>query len=596
MGQESQLAGAVLVIKGMNEKRVSRQASNARSVQGPRIAGRKVDLVSGEIHRQGETTRVSPKAAALLALLLERQGEVVGKGEILDRVWADAYVTDDGLWHAIAELRRAFGDDPKAPRVIETLPRRGYRLIAQAGEDSAAVGAVQESRKGLPDEPLQGDPCPDDGKRQGRWLSFRWPRIRRRQLVTVLILLVFARGALTRLEREAEDSSGLLEQGLAAFERYTSGYNERAIELLEKAVDAEPDLAPGRAALADAYSFKALFFSVEPWWKVRAVEEAERAVELDPNLPEAHKALGLARVAAGDRRAARRAYRRAIALRPVYPQALNNLGLLESRLGNLGEGAWLFQQAVQAMPQDAAYLSNLGTIQRLLGLRHQAEATFEAAQALPDQSRASSVAWQRALLDFERGAKEAGRLRLARALDREPRNRGLVAHAAEVALHLGRREEALALLRRELAPQGGPDEIRLALLYVAAGGELGERLLEIARGVQARGDGNEIRLDPGRAMERSMAELALGDQSRALDWLELAVQAGFRERVALGVDPVFSSLWDDPRFQELLRDLATEVDAQRMAYLARSAQEGASKTEENGASRWTMSRLERAGR
>src|SRR6188474_2683722 len=66
----------------------------------------------------------------VLVCLAERAGQVVSKDRLLHAAWADTSVTDDVLTRAISELRRLFDDDPKQPRVIETIPKAGYRLIA----------------------------------------------------------------------------------------------------------------------------------------------------------------------------------------------------------------------------------------------------------------------------------------------------------------------------------------------------------------------------------------------------------------------------------------------------------------------------------
>ncbi len=66
----------------------------------------------------------------VLVCLAERAGQLVPKDRLLRAAWADTAVTDDVLTRAISELRRLFDDDPKQPRVIETIPKAGYRLIA----------------------------------------------------------------------------------------------------------------------------------------------------------------------------------------------------------------------------------------------------------------------------------------------------------------------------------------------------------------------------------------------------------------------------------------------------------------------------------
>lgn len=66
----------------------------------------------------------------VLVCLASRPGEPVSKQELLNTVWADAFVTEDVLARTISELRRAFEDKPRQPRFIETIPKRGYRLVA----------------------------------------------------------------------------------------------------------------------------------------------------------------------------------------------------------------------------------------------------------------------------------------------------------------------------------------------------------------------------------------------------------------------------------------------------------------------------------
>jgi DNA-binding winged helix-turn-helix (wHTH) protein len=80
---------------------------------------------------QGEaTTQLELKVMDVLVCLAERAGEVVTRQEIVDRVWATEFISDNTLTHAITEIRNALGDDARNPSFIETIHRRGYRLIA----------------------------------------------------------------------------------------------------------------------------------------------------------------------------------------------------------------------------------------------------------------------------------------------------------------------------------------------------------------------------------------------------------------------------------------------------------------------------------
>lgn len=74
--------------------------------------------------------RLRPKLMDLLAAFAHNPGEVLSKHCLLDLVWSDVTVGDASLTVAVGELRDALGDDPESPTYIETIPRRGYRLIA----------------------------------------------------------------------------------------------------------------------------------------------------------------------------------------------------------------------------------------------------------------------------------------------------------------------------------------------------------------------------------------------------------------------------------------------------------------------------------
>lgn len=89
-----------------------------------------VDDVADEIRNGSDAVRVRPKVMAVLVALAERPGAVWLKSELLDRVWPDVVVSEASLSVVMGELRQALGDDPARPTFVETIPRRGYRLIA----------------------------------------------------------------------------------------------------------------------------------------------------------------------------------------------------------------------------------------------------------------------------------------------------------------------------------------------------------------------------------------------------------------------------------------------------------------------------------
>ncbi len=107
-----------------------------------------VNPASGELRRQGHKVKLHDKSFQILLALLDRPGEMVTREELQQRLWPeDTHVEfDNNLNNAVCRLREALGDSADDPRFIETLPRRGYRFLAEAGSrlpvESAAPPAV----------------------------------------------------------------------------------------------------------------------------------------------------------------------------------------------------------------------------------------------------------------------------------------------------------------------------------------------------------------------------------------------------------------------------------------------------------------------
>lgn len=83
----------------------------------------------GCVRRGRAEIRLKPRAMAVLNRLAAARGEVVTRNELFDAVWRGAVVSDDALTQCVVELRKAFADSARDARVIETLPRVGFRLV-----------------------------------------------------------------------------------------------------------------------------------------------------------------------------------------------------------------------------------------------------------------------------------------------------------------------------------------------------------------------------------------------------------------------------------------------------------------------------------
>jgi DNA-binding winged helix-turn-helix (wHTH) protein len=108
-------------------------------------------LIPGEdlLLRHGEAVPVNHKAFRVLCLLIERNGHLVSKSEIMETVWQDAFVEEGSLTKSIWTIRNALGDTSKE-RFIQTIPKRGYRFVFPVSVITDRPGAYR--RAGQPED------------------------------------------------------------------------------------------------------------------------------------------------------------------------------------------------------------------------------------------------------------------------------------------------------------------------------------------------------------------------------------------------------------------------------------------------------------
>ncbi len=109
------------------------------------------DCRTNELGRAGDTVRIEPKVMEVLMVLADRAGEVVSRGDLLAAVWPGVVVGDDSLTQSIIKLRKALGDNPRSPSYIETISKRGYRLIATVVTNDG-VPATHDERGPVPSQ------------------------------------------------------------------------------------------------------------------------------------------------------------------------------------------------------------------------------------------------------------------------------------------------------------------------------------------------------------------------------------------------------------------------------------------------------------
>ena len=139
-----------------------------------RFGAFEVDLRAGELRKQGLKIRLQEQPFRVLAMLLERPGEIITRDELRSRLWsAETFVDfDHGVNKAVNRIREAIGDSATSPRFIETVARRGYRFVADVAPVEEPRDAELEALSdGRP--PLEPDRQPSAAQPARPWRAWR---------------------------------------------------------------------------------------------------------------------------------------------------------------------------------------------------------------------------------------------------------------------------------------------------------------------------------------------------------------------------------------------------------------------------------------
>ena len=139
------------------------------------------------ISQNGKTRQLEPKVMEVLVCLAHYAGETLPKEQLLKTIWPETFVSDDVLIRSISEIRRAFDDDPRESKFIQTVPKRGYRLIP-----SVEVVKRGEHRAGYSSN------TPDIAKESVGWTRPSRIGVGAGAIAVVLLLVFLAAGPTTR--------------------------------------------------------------------------------------------------------------------------------------------------------------------------------------------------------------------------------------------------------------------------------------------------------------------------------------------------------------------------------------------------------------
>lgn len=554
-----------------------------------------IDFQSGELRKHGRKVRLQAKSFEVLALLLERAGEVVTREELRNRLWpADVAVEfQNNLNTAVARLRHALDDAPDKPKFIETLPRRGYRFVADVIR--APVAAVRKLRIAvLPFENLSGDPGQEyfvDGVTEelitqlaamapgslgviARTTAMRY-RHTRKDVARVgreLNVDYVVEGGVRRVEDRVRISAQLIETS-GQTHAWAQSYDVELRDILSaqravaQAVARQINLAVSPStthAPVDPQAFDAYVRGLHEFGKYtqrgfqEAAEHFSSAIAHDAGYARAYAKLALtcataalwgsvpsAKVMLHAEAAAATALERD----PTLADAHVGLGSVHWFLHwDFGAAQREFERAVELNPNDPTAHWVLAAFLGSMREDHEAAAR-EAALAVELDPLSSLIRASTAWLhywtrEYDRAIAQA---RSALALDGDCLQAYYVLGGA--ACFKGSFAEAVEAARSATHRSSDPLTLGLFGLICGLAGER-EQADAVLRQMQERAASEYV---PSVCL--AWLHLGLGDVEKALDWVERAYEERESRVLWLRVAPTYDALRGQPRYQHLLQRL-----------------------------------------
>jgi len=542
--------------------------------QSVHFAGHRFDFDSGRLWSGMREVRLTPKASAVLKVLVMHAGEPVTKDALFASVWGDTAVSDDALTSCIQELRKALADDAKQPRFIETRHRRGYQFVAQlAGAQAEATAAGEPisditSIAVLPFADMSPDRDQDylceglaeelinalthiDGLRvASRTSSFQFRNTGAdiREVGRQLSVGALLEGSVRKVDDRLRVTVQLIEVA-SGYHRWSQRFDRKLDDVFAIQDEiAESVVTSLRGTMLSQREKQAL---VRPHTGTEAYEYYlrglhclprltrpdlatsarmfERAIELDPSYSPAFAGLAMVHATlyewfgaqADDLAAAERASRKALELTSDLAEAHVARGCALALSRHYNEAFKEFEDAIRLNPNvfDAYYYFArasfaIGNIERSAELFGKAAQTrHEDFQSPMLQAQALRMLGRQ---EETRGAEREGIDRAERALKLNPSDVRALSLGAGTLFHSGQPERALEWSRRAL--ELNPD-------------------------------------DMGSLVNAACLHAKLKHKEEAINLLERVFARGWGKRDWVEHDPDYNILRDDPRFQRMLEKL-----------------------------------------
>jgi DNA-binding winged helix-turn-helix (wHTH) protein/tetratricopeptide (TPR) repeat protein len=451
----------------------------------------------------GEPIVLTGKVFDTLLYMVEHRGETLDKDRLLRSIWPGQVVEENNLTQNVSTLRHVLGETRAENRFIATIPRRGYRFVADVTE-----------RDGSGVEPPIALPASSAA-------PFRW---RSMGAVVAALLLLIAAGAflVRRHAAEANPLQSVLggtqdpavyllyNNGRYALSRSDEAGLDLAIDYFEKAIARDPQFALAYSRLAETYTAMGVFGMRAPADTFPLARDAVlKALRLEPRLAPAYAILGHIKLQYDrDWDGAEADFTRAIGLDPTIPEPRMYRGALFVMRGDLQRGFEDMRAAQELEPLLTVSKTRMGSMFYFARRYAEAEQQFTESLALDDRPGIAHRALGR--LYLHTGRYPLAMAEFARSKGITP---GSYADVANVLALSGRRAEALAELDRvlKLSTQRYVSAVDIAAIYAS-----------------------------------------LDDADQAVAWLDRALEQRASTLGFVAQNPAFDPLHHDPRFAAIV--------------------------------------------
>ena len=498
----------------------------------------------------------------LLLCLVRHSPHLVTKETLLAEIWPSAHVGEETLKQRVRLLRNALGDNSKAPRYLETIRGRGYRLIPTVMPHQAGETKTASPRRQAP-----------------RWRS--WFLTLSFSLAAVFaVALIVQKGARkaptpTLSSSQNPNAQELFERGKAYYRRYLPKENETSIKLLKQAILADPEFSAAHALLSKAYSQQPKMGN--GYWGKQAEAAAHRAIELASDKPEGYIALGLAYDVSGRPDKGNEAYALALEIDPNHGVALANTACNFMNTGKLVKSLSYNLRSRAIKPDTYFTRLQIGESLRLLGFTDHARPWLEKAILLQPDNALARASYSRFLL--LEGQLEAAQTQLKDSMNFDWAKRTGTNFMGNIHFFSGDFSEAKASFEKTWCHGSWYGGFRLGMLKHLLNEEDASEILS-----QVQSDFLESLAKGNKSSDVPLFIAAIkATQSRpeeALLWLDKALEAGYVDARWLNGDPGLLPLRQIPGYQDryaaLLENLASmrqQVLDQRLISQEATAQE-----------------------